>query len=401
MSTAELSRRTLRFVNAAHALDHFVLLVFPTAVLAIVAERGVSYAEWIRLATGAFVAFGLCSLPAGWLADRLGRRNLLAAFFAGCGLSCLGLALASTPAAFAVGLTALGAFAGVYHPVGSAWLVSHAGRLGRDLGVNGVWGNLGAAFASGVTAALAAWVGWRLSFAVPGIVCLTLGALFLARVPGDGDTVARAKKASAAAVAVTRPRVLLALFAAAIVAGGFTFNLTTVSLPKVLDERLGFALPLAAVGSVATAVFLAGALTQLTVGRLIERFPLPGLFVGLSVLQPLGLGLAALTTGAPLLAGLVLAVAAIYGQVVINDAMVARYVPGRYQARAFGLRYFIGFTTAGAAVPLLAALHGLGGFVPVLAAAAGFGGLIFGAALGFFALARPAPAADLPAGAPR
>ncbi len=392
MSAAELSRRTRRFVNAAHALDHFVLLIFPTAVLAVVAENGGTYADWIRLSTGAFVAFGVCSLPTGWLADRLGRRNLLALFFLGAGLSCLGLALASTPTAFAVGLTALGAFAAIYHPVGSAMLVSHADRLGHDLGVNGVWGNGGAALASGVTAALAALAGWRFAFAAPGAVCLALGALFLARVPGDGDTVARARQASSAVVPVARPRVLLLVFAAAIVAGGFTFNLTTVSLPKVLDERLGAAVPLAAVGSVATAVFFGGALTQLAVGRLIERYSLPGLFVGLSLLQPLGLGLAALTTGLPLLFGLALAMAAIYGQVVINDAMVARYVPGRYQARAFGLRYFVGFTTAGAAVPLLAALHSGGGFGPVLWAAAAFGAAIFGSALIFSALARPGPA---------
>jgi MFS family permease len=94
-----LSRRTVAFVNLAHALDHFVLLIFPTAVLAIAAERGLSYAELIGLSTGAFVAFGFFSLPAGWLADRLGRRNLLALFFLGCGGACLGLAIAATPIA--------------------------------------------------------------------------------------------------------------------------------------------------------------------------------------------------------------------------------------------------------------------------------------------------------------
>src|SRR5688500_1789724 len=94
MPPETLASRTLRFVNLAHALDHFVLLIFPTAVIAIAAERNLPYAELIGLSTGAFVAFGLCSLPAGWLADRLGRRNLLAAFFLGCGICCLGLAAA-------------------------------------------------------------------------------------------------------------------------------------------------------------------------------------------------------------------------------------------------------------------------------------------------------------------
>ena len=60
MDAETLSRRTLRFVNVAHALDHFVLLIYPTAVIAIAARTGLEYGELIGLATGAFVAFGLC-----------------------------------------------------------------------------------------------------------------------------------------------------------------------------------------------------------------------------------------------------------------------------------------------------------------------------------------------------
>src|SRR5918998_6715318 len=175
MSPNLLSRRTIAFVNIAHALDHFVLLIYPTAVIAIAAEQQLSYASLIGLSTGAFVAFGLFSLPVGWLADRLGRRNLLAVFFLGCGAACLGLATAGSPLSLALWLTLLGMFAAIYHPVGSAMLVSHARRLGRDLGVNGVWGNLGAASASGVTALLAAMFGWRAGFAVPSLACLLAG----------------------------------------------------------------------------------------------------------------------------------------------------------------------------------------------------------------------------------
>ena len=64
MPAETFSRRTVAFVNLAHALDHFVLLVFPTAIIAMAAERGLSYAELIGLSTGAFVAFGVFSLPA-------------------------------------------------------------------------------------------------------------------------------------------------------------------------------------------------------------------------------------------------------------------------------------------------------------------------------------------------
>ena len=389
-----LSRRTITFVNIAHALDHFVLLIYPTAVIAIAAETGLGYASLIGLSTGAFVAFGLFSLPMGWLADRFGRRNLLALFFMGYGFACLGLATAAGPVAFVVWLLVLGVFSSIYHPVGSAMLVTHAsGRLGRELGRNGVWGNLGAASASGITAFLAASLGWRAAFVVPGLVCLAAGAAFVALVPGDGET--RRKEAGAKAeIPVTRPAVLLALFALAIVAGGITFNVTTIALPKVIDERLGLPLPLAITGSLATAVFVFGALAQLVMGRLVDRYPLPQIFVGLSILQPVGLGLAAAASGLPMLAGLVLAMAAIYGQVVINDAMVARYVPARYRAKAFSVRYFLGFTTSGLAVPLIAALHGLNGFTLLLAVAASFGAVIFACSVGFMLAAQIAPAEE-------
>jgi MFS family permease len=387
MDAETLSRRTLRFVNVAHALDHFVLLIYPTAVIAIAAQTGLSYGELIGLATGAFVAFGLCSLPMGWLADRFGRRNLLAVFFFGYGLSCLGVASAASPTAFAVWLCVLGLASAIYHPVGSTMLVTHARRLGRDLGVNGVWGNAGAATASGVTALLAAGLGWQAAFIVPGLFCLAVGVAFLALVPGDGEG-AGGRTGGAPLIPVARPLPLLVVFAFAIIAGGMTFNITTIALPKVVDERVGAALPLALIGSVATLVFAFGALTQLAMGRLIDRYSLPTLFLSLSILQPLGLGLAAVSTGLPLLAGLVLTMAALYGQVVINDAMVARYVPAAYRARAYSVRYFLGFTVSGFVVPMIAVLHDRGGFGLVLGIAAAFGAVIVAAAFGFFVLTR-------------
>lgn len=393
MSPETLSKRTLLFVNAAHALDHFVLLIYPTAVIAIAAQTSLSYAELIGLATGAFVAFGLCSLPMGWLSDRFGRRNMLAVFFIGYGLSCLGVASADRPAAFAGWLLVLGVASAIYHPVGSTMLVSHARQLGRDLGVNAVWGNLGAASAAGVTALIAASVGWRFAFVLPGLVCLVLGAAFIALVPGDGNPSAH-RSGKAELIPVSRPMALLAVFAVAVIAGGMTFNITTIALPKVIDERLGLDLPLALTGSLATLVFVFGAATQWLMGRLVDRFTLPALFVGLALFQPIGLALAATTSGVPLLIGLVLTMAAIYGQVVVNDAMVARYVPAQHRAKAFSVRYFLGFTVSGFVVPMLAVLHAQGGFGLVLAGAAVFGLIVWCASLAFFFLAQGAPAAS-------
>ena len=157
-------------------------------------------------------------------------------------------------------------------------------------------------------------------------------------------------------------------------------------------------LPLLLTGSLATGVFVFGALTQFIVGRLIDRISLPVIFIGIALLAPLGLGVAAVSAGIPQLLGLVLAMASIYGQVVITDAMVARYVPPAQRAKAFSIRYFLAFTISGLAVPLIASLHSQGGFPRVLTATAGFGLVIFACALLLFVVARePSQSAELAA----
>ncbi len=398
MTTGEATKRTILFVNWAHALDHFVLLIFPTAVIAIAADLHRDYGDLIWLSTGAFVAFGLFALPVGWLADRFGRRALLSWFFFGYGASCLLVAASTSFPMLAASLLLLGIFSAIYHPIGSAMIVANAAHLGRALGANGVWGNMGAALASGITAALAAALGWRAAFFFPGAVLIATGVAFVSLV--KDDRCGLKKRAVSHTLQISRKHLiwLLAVFMAAILAGGLTFNIVTIAMPKVIDERLGWPLPLAMTGWLTTGIFFCGALTQIMVGRLIDRVELTTLFIGLSLLQPVGLLLAAATTGLPMALGLILVTAAIYGQVVINDAMIGRYVAEKYRNRAYSLRFFFGFTIAGLAVPLIGSLHRSGGFQEVLLVSSAIGGIILVSALLTWALTRgklqlvPAPA---------
>src|SRR5438067_2966534 len=184
-------RVSIGFINFAHALDHYVMLIFPMVVIALQVPYARPYSELIALGTASFVAFGVFSLPAGWLADRWSRRNMMAAFYIGCGLSLAGAALAPNLIALAVALFALGMFAAIYHPVGMAMLIETAETRGRTLALNGVCGNVGAALAAGITAALASWLGWRWAFMIPGLVCIVTGVLYLAMAPDDRHRVGK------------------------------------------------------------------------------------------------------------------------------------------------------------------------------------------------------------------
>ena len=93
--------------------------------------------------------------------------------------------------------------------------------------------------------------------------------------------------------------------------------------------------------------------------------------------------LASLAEGVPLILVSIGVVIGIFGLVTVNDAMVGKYTSDEWRARAFSLRYFLGFTAAGASVGLVAALHAQGGFMLMLQAFAALCVLIIVGALVF------------------
>ena len=157
-------RRTLvSFINLGHFIDHLAMLVFPTVVIALGREWGMPYSELLPMALGGFIAFGAFALPAGWLADHWSRYKMMVVFFLGIGASLFLTGFAQSSWQIGVGLFVTGMFAAIYHPVGIAMLVAAPEKMGRALGWNGLWGNLGLAAAALVSGALMDTFGWRAS----------------------------------------------------------------------------------------------------------------------------------------------------------------------------------------------------------------------------------------------
>lgn len=375
------SRRQVGFINAAHFIDHYVILIFPTVVIGLEAELQRSYGELIALSTACFVAFGLFSLPWGWVGDHWSRRKLMAIFFLGCAASLAAVAAAPNTLWVAVALLALGVFAAIYHPIGIPVLILHARDRGRDLAKNGVFGNLGVAFAPGITAAIAAAFGWRAAFAIPALACAAIGAAYLATTEEVAEK--RAERATKAEVPLAF-YVAVAMFAAFAVisfAGGLVFNIVTVAIPKIVDERLTQDIPLALIGSVATFVLLFGGIAQLTVGRLVSIYPPHLLFVAIGLMQMAGLAWAMFAGGPALIAALAIAIAAIYAQVTVADVVIARYTADSWRGRVYAVRFFLAFISSGAAIAIIAGLHGRGGFFLVLGLTAACAALFAAAAI--------------------
>jgi predicted MFS family arabinose efflux permease len=346
------------------------MLIFATVVIRLGLISDWSYSELIALSTPAFIAFGVFSLPGGWLADRWSRRNMMALFYVGCGLSLLAAGLAPNFVVLAVALFALGVFAAIYHPVGTAMLMDQAVSRGRSVAFNGVCGNLGVALAAGTTALLIAGLDWRGAFLVPAVICIVTGFVYLLVVPEDNRHQAKRTSTPDVALAPWIGAAIFALFIVISLSAGLVFHISTVALPKLVDERLGGDVSLGLVGGLTTAIFMCGALAQFSIGRLVERFPLHLLFAAVALLQFLGLVWSAYAGGTMVLVALAVTVAAIYGQVTINDLVIARYTADAWRGRVFAARYFLTFLVSGAAVSLVAFLHARGGFDLVLTATA-------------------------------
>lgn len=254
-------------------------------------------------------------------------------------------------------LAAIGLFAAIYHPVGTAMLVGHAERIGRAIGVNGVWGNLGVAFAALATGAITQWLGWRWAFILPGAAALATGAAYLALVPplANQATPSRTRDTRFPTGIIVRAFVVLALVT---LSGGVVFNAATVALPKLIDERLPqLAGSTLGVGLLVCAVYTVGAMAQLVMGRLIDRHPLKVGFLAVALFQAPLLFAASRISGWPMVLVLALLVFAVFGQITFNDGMVARYTDAGWRARVYAVRYLLSFGVAAAAIPLVAVMH--------------------------------------------
>ncbi len=392
-------RLSLVFASVGHAFSHLFMLLYATVVLALEGEFDRPYGELLTLSLPGFIAFGIGALPAGWLGDRWSAAGMMVVFFVGTGAASILTGFARTPFEIAVGLTLIGVFASIYHPVGIAWVVRHALRRGTALGVNGLFGTLGIAVAALVAGALTDLVGWRAAFIVPGAVCVATGlALLLCLRSGRGAT---ARIDRVAPPPATRPEMLrvLSVVVVASLCGGLVFQANSVGLPKLFDERLaGLVTGTLGVGGMVAIVYGVAGFAQIVVGHLIDRYGVKPVYVGVYLLEAPLLLAAATLFDVPLLLVAIAFVFLNVGSAPITDSLVARYSPVEWRATVYGATFVVGLGVSALGIPMVALIYDLtGGFTWLFVILSGLALVVFAAGLMLPSerAAGPAPAGAL------
>jgi len=264
---------------------------------------------------------------------------MMLAFFFGMGASALLAAATQTAWQLAAALSLLGAFSAIYHPVGIPMLVQGAKKPGATIGINGLSGNLGIAGAAMATGFLVHLAGWRAAFVVPGLLCIALGVLFAWLVPAEAQPPSRRKSATAIVLAPGQLARVLVVMTVASATAGLLFNLTTNGNAQFLAERLrGLVQDPATIGLLLAGVYALSSVSQVVVGRLLDRVPLKRLQLGIVLCQAPLLALASQAQGWWLYAALLGVMVLIFGAIPFTDAVIVRYVDDHMRSRVAGLR---------------------------------------------------------------
>jgi MFS family permease len=364
---ARMPRIVSLLLNVGHGLDHLFLLIFATAVGSIAQDFQIErWEDMMPFTVGAFLMFGLGSIPAGRLGDQWGRRRMMLVFYYGMGVAALLVALTQSPWQMAIALTLLGAVSSIYHPVGIPMLVQGSRTPGLTIGINGLAGNMGIAVAALLTGLFVQWGGWRLAFVVPGLISMGCGWLFARHAPTETTPPARKKASGVHLPRWLALRTLVVMIATAI-SSSLLFNFTTNGNAQLLAQRLdGLVNEPVMLGLLLAVVYAVASFAQVIVGRLIDTVPIKPLFFCVLALQGVVFFFAAGTSGWTWYVSAIVYMVAVFAAIPFNDAMVVRYIDDSMRSRVSGTRIAISFGFSSLAVYMLGPVVKQAGFTALM-----------------------------------
>lgn len=380
--------RQIWLLTVAHAVNEFYSVALPPILPFLVVGFDITYAQAGGLVTVYYLVYSAFQLPAGVLADRVGKRPVLSGGMVVLAAGILVAGIAPDYPTLLVSQALAGVGGATYHPAGLSSIadLESGGTEGRAMGIHGLGGVAGTALAPALIGGLAAAFDWRVALttaAVVGVVYAAVFQLSFDEPPTTPETSAPEKSglAGAAASLLSVPRapwvagLLVANFVLAVELGATRTFTTAYAFVRVAESA-----------SLANGVFFAmlvgGGVSSIGAGHLADVADRTLLGAGTFVLTA---GLLVVTHLLPpnaLLLGLWFFVlgAAMYSTIPVMNALIAAYAERRFSGGLFGLTVTasaLGNATGAFAFGVVAGEIGVVLTFPAVAAVSVLGGVAF------------------------
>lgn len=360
-------KKIMGLVTTSHSLVHLYEGVLPPLLPLVMAEFGADYFTMGILVTVFSYAFGLGSLPAGILADKIGPRRLISLYLFGAGTAGVLVMPAGSLVFYGVAMGLMGAFCSTYHPAANTLISLGVKEKGTAFGINGIAGSIGVA----VVPALSAWIGtllgWRMPHVFFGLIGIGLGFFSLTlprhptiqdvRTPQTGPRTDPERKSSFLS---------LTYFFLSATALGLSYKGIMTFLPIYMGQNIQLSFLkmniVAMGGTFASLALVSGAFGQYVAGRLTDNYPAEKIYLGTVCIGTV------FVFGMSFSRGFILLLASVgyaffsFAAQPAQNFIVSKYMPQHRQGLGYGTLFILNFgvgSTAAAVCGHLADLFGL------------------------------------------
>ncbi|MFC1876970.1 MFS transporter [Thermodesulfobacteriota bacterium] len=360
-------KKIMGLVTTSHGLVHLYEGVLPPLLPLVMAEFGTDYFTMGIIVSVFSYAFGLGSLPAGILADKIGPRRLVSLYLFGAGSAGVLVLPTGSLLFYAIIMGLIGAFCSTYHPASNTLISLGIKEKGNAFGLHGIAGSIGIAVVPVLSAWIGTLMGWRAPHVFFGLIGIGLG--FFSLTLPKRPTIQNGSTPQTGPLTVPEQKVSilsLTFFFLSATALGLSYKGIMTFLPTYMGQNIQLSFLkmdiVALGGTFATLALISGAFGQYVSGRLTDKYPVEKIYLGAVCMGTIFVFLMSCSKGFLLLLASIFYAFFYFAVQPAQNYIVSKYLPQHRQGLGYGTLFILTFgvgSTAAAVSGYLADLYGL------------------------------------------
>ena len=359
-------KKIMGLTIGSHSLVHLFEGVLPPLIPMMIIQFNTDYFHIGLVVTVFSYAFGLGSLPAGIIADRLGPRRLISMFLFGAGSMAILVWPIQTLWTYGIIMGFIGLCCSTYHPASNTLISLTMINKGRAFGVHGIAGSLGVACVPLLSAWIGSIYGWRTPHVIYGIFGIFLGFYSLSVAEHHAKPVGDSGEKIQSVKLDKKVLFTICIFFLSATALGMTYKGIMTFLPVYMGTRVELSFMNLNIvtlgGTIATLALASGAIGQYVAGRLVDRHSAEKLYFGAVFIGMICVFIMAVSINVLLVVAAVIYAFFYFSTQPMQNFLISRYLPPHRQGLGYGIHFFLTFgvgSTAAAVSGYIADRFGL------------------------------------------